>query len=83
MFFTKQRCFTGTVYELAALLPLRGDSKMVDEQGRPPAATDGFVVRRLVKESGITEKQARELITFLGYDWASLMREARILAGKL
>jgi hypothetical protein len=56
---------------------------MVDEQGRPPAATDVFVVRRLVKESGITEQQARELITFLGYDWASLMREARILTGKL
>ncbi|WP_167480845.1 hypothetical protein [Mesorhizobium waimense] len=54
---------------------------MVDEQGRP-SATDGLV-RRLVNEAGITEEQARELITFLGYDWASLIREARFLVGKL
>ena len=53
---------------------------MVDERGRPPA-TDGLV-RRLVRESGITEEQARELIALLGYDWPSLMREARFLTGK-
>ena len=53
---------------------------MVDEQGRP-SATDGLV-RRLGRESGITEAQARELIAFLGpYNWSSLLREARILSG--
>ncbi|MER8433667.1 hypothetical protein [Mesorhizobium caraganae] len=55
---------------------------MVDEQGRPPAATDG-VARRLVGETGITEAQARELILFLGpHNWSSLLREARIMSGK-
>jgi hypothetical protein len=56
---------------------------MVDEQGRPPAATEGLV-RRLVRESGITEEQARELVALLGpHNWPSLMREARILVRKL
>jgi hypothetical protein len=31
---------------------------------------------RLATETGITEAQARELIKFLGPDWASLVREA-------
>ncbi|UVK37792.1 hypothetical protein LHFGNBLO_004882 [Mesorhizobium sp. AR10] len=54
---------------------------MTDEQGKPQAM-DGLV-HRLVKESGITEEQARELIALLGaHNWPSLMREARILAGK-
>jgi hypothetical protein len=55
---------------------------MVDEQGRPPATTEGLV-RRLAGESGITEEQARELIALLGYDWASLIREARLLIRNL
>ncbi|WP_156389037.1 MULTISPECIES: hypothetical protein [unclassified Mesorhizobium] len=55
---------------------------MTDEQIRPPTATDGLV-RRLVNETGITDAQARELIGFLGpQSWSSLVREARILAGK-
>jgi hypothetical protein len=53
---------------------------MVDELiGSSPAATDALA-RRLAKASGITENQARELIALLGYDWASLVREARFLA---
>ncbi|WP_167524477.1 MULTISPECIES: hypothetical protein [unclassified Mesorhizobium] len=55
---------------------------MVDDQGRPQAATDGLV-GRLVRESGITEAQALDLITLLGRDWASLIREARFLTAKL
>ena len=50
-----------------------------DKSARGP---DPAFVDRLVKASGITEAQARELITFLGYDWASLVREARLLVGK-
>ncbi|PWJ87993.1 hypothetical protein C8D77_11382 [Mesorhizobium loti] len=37
------------------------------------------MARRLVDETGITEAQARELISFLGFNWASLVREARML----
>lgn len=51
---------------------------MVDEQSKP-SATDG-VARRLVKETGITDAQVRELIAFLGpHSGSSLLREARIL----
>lgn len=41
---------------------------MVDELGKPP--TDGRVTmaRRLVDETGITEAQARELVSFLGLE---------------
>lgn len=40
----------------------------------------GVAVVRLVKETVITEAQARELIAFLGpHNWSSLLREARIL----
>ena len=32
------------------------------------------------RETGITDLEARELIDLLGMDWASLVREARIMA---
>lgn len=35
---------------------------------------------RLANETGITEPQARDLISLLGLDWSSLIREARLLA---
>ncbi|CAH2401326.1 hypothetical protein [Mesorhizobium ventifaucium] len=54
---------------------------MADEQDRAPNNID-IVVRRLVKETGITEEQAREFIFFLGLQWASLLREAKVLAAK-
>jgi Arc/MetJ family transcription regulator len=41
-----------------------------------------LLVRRLVKETGVTEKQARDLIQMIGSDWASLVREARCLKGR-
>jgi hypothetical protein len=53
---------------------------MVEEAGKPPDPARGMAVRRLVKETGITEAQAAELVSFLGpHSWASLLREARIL----
>ncbi|QND59860.1 hypothetical protein [Mesorhizobium huakuii] len=51
---------------------------MSDEQRKQPTAADELI-RRLVKETGITEAQARELVLFLGYNWSSLVREARML----
>ncbi|RUW80453.1 hypothetical protein [Mesorhizobium sp. M2A.F.Ca.ET.067.02.1.1] len=41
-----------------------------------------YFVRRLVSETGITEQQARDLIALLGYEWASLLREAHLLKAK-
>ena len=38
------------------------------------------IVKRLVKETCISEWQALELIQFLGLNWCSLVREAKILA---
>lgn len=54
------------------------------DQPRTPQAMDGQVVARLVKETGITELEARELVALLGnYNWASLVREARLLMRKV
>lgn len=36
-------------------------------------------VTRLVAETGITESQARELLSILRGNWSSLVREARLL----
>lgn len=46
------------------------------KQTADPAAA---LLERLVKEAGITEDQARELILLLGRNWASLVREAKLL----
>ena len=37
------------------------------------------IVERLAKDTGITEKQALELILLLGLNWPSLVREAKLL----
>jgi hypothetical protein len=37
------------------------------------------MVMRLIADTGISELQARELVTLLGMDWPSLVREARLL----
>jgi hypothetical protein len=39
-------------------------------------------IQRLVKETGITEAEASDLLTVLGTDWSSLVREARVLKMK-
>ncbi|WP_181172820.1 hypothetical protein [Mesorhizobium sp. B2-1-5] len=38
-----------------------------------------LLARRLAKEVGISERQARDLIKLIGPDWNSLLREARFL----
>jgi hypothetical protein len=71
---------SGTIPCRLPLGQLEGISKMVEEAGKPPDPARGMAVRRLVKETGITEAQAAELVSFLGpHSWASLLREARIL----
>jgi len=55
---------------------------MTDEQGKASDGPDISIVQRLVKEAGITEEQARDLVAVLGYSWASLIREARFLTRK-
>jgi hypothetical protein len=53
---------------------------MADDSDKPQAM--GQVVQRLVRETNITVEQARELVSLLGYNWPSLMREARLLIQK-
>ena len=50
----------------------------------PDKADSGraWLVKRLVQEAGITEAEATDLVTLLGMDWSSLLREARILKMK-
>jgi hypothetical protein len=50
---------------------------MVDEMERLAALRQ--VVERLIRETGITDLQATELVAFLGANWPSLVREARLL----
>lgn len=53
---------------------------------KQPHETDDLsraaTIQRLVKETGITETEASDLVTVLGSDWSSLVREARILRPK-
>lgn len=41
--------------------------------------TQEAVAVELVQATGITIAQARELVRFLGADWSSLVREARLI----
>lgn len=45
--------------------------------GRTPEVDE--LARRLVAKTGITEAQALELVALLGLNWASLMREAKVM----
>ena len=54
---------------------------MPDEPDKP-SAMNGPVIQRLVKETGITHEQARDLVFLLGLNWSSLVREARLLKPK-
>ncbi|MER8458692.1 hypothetical protein NKH24_21765 [Mesorhizobium sp. M1300] len=52
---------------------------MADVSDKPQSMHDS-VILRLVKETGITVEQARDLVSLLGsVHWASLIREARLL----
>ncbi|MER9580931.1 hypothetical protein [Mesorhizobium sp. M0276] len=47
---------------------------------KPGKSTSDAVIQRLVHETGITEEQARDLVSILGITlWSSLVREARLL----
>jgi hypothetical protein len=38
------------------------------------------LIRRLVRETGIREQDARNLVVAIGAEWPSLVREARLRA---
>jgi len=71
----------GTIVRSVPLGVRKGHNQMQmsEDLGKSPEKGGDGVVRRLVEETGITENQARELIVFLGLNWTSLLREARIL----
>jgi hypothetical protein len=50
---------------------------MVDDSERLAIAR--HIAQRLVSATGITEGQATELVTLLGWEWSSLLREARMI----
>jgi hypothetical protein len=52
------------------------------DEPRKPQESEAQVIQRLVKEIGITAEEARELVSVLGHDWPSLVREARLLTRK-
>jgi len=54
---------------------------MADEANKSQGV-ENATIQRLIKETGITEEQARELISFIGIEWPSLFREARLLTKK-
>ncbi len=61
----------------AVFQPLRAtDVHLVTEPGNLSP-----VIERLVTETGISLEQARELVSMLGANWSSLVREARLLRG--
>ncbi|WP_181183117.1 hypothetical protein [Mesorhizobium sp. B3-1-7] len=45
--------------------------------------SDRGLVQRLLDETGITEEQALKLISLLGANWFSLLREAKAMKDKL
>jgi hypothetical protein len=50
---------------------------------RVPDKPDGsgrvWLIQRLVKETSVTEAEASDLVTMLGMNWPSLVREAQLL----
>lgn len=55
---------------------------MVKQLAHDGRAGELLMVRYLCEQTGITEKQAKELIRQLGLDQSALLREARILAAE-
>ena len=49
---------------------------------KPDGSARAGLIQRLVKETGITEAEASDLLSLLGTDWSSLVREAHILKKK-
>ncbi|RVD57595.1 hypothetical protein EN828_05525 [Mesorhizobium sp. M2D.F.Ca.ET.185.01.1.1] len=52
---------------------------MTDDRKGNGQQTDESLIAKLVREAGITEQQASELVRLIGTDWESLLREARFL----
>lgn len=50
---------------------------MVEEQRRPVLKPE--IVSELARESGVTEQQIREIVSLIGFDRSSIIREARLL----
>ena len=48
----------------------------------PNSNADRRTVMKLVRETGVTEAQAVELVMLLGTDWSSVVREAKALLKK-
>jgi hypothetical protein len=55
---------------------------MIQIVATPPIVQTSAVVQRLMDETGISAAQAIELIAFLGLNWSSLVREAKLLNPK-
>ncbi|WP_167507114.1 MULTISPECIES: hypothetical protein [unclassified Mesorhizobium] len=53
---------------------------MSRDEDRNPTLDD--YVKRLVDETGISERQALELIRLIGLDWSSFVREPKLLVSK-
>lgn len=51
---------------------------MADKKDDNPIRDE--VVQRLLRETGISEAQALELVDLIGLDWSSLVREAKLIA---
>lgn len=50
---------------------------MAEEQGRPGLKLE--IVSELARESGASEHQIREIMSLVGFDRGSILREARLL----
>jgi CRP-like cAMP-binding protein len=53
---------------------------MANETKRPALTAE--VVRSLAQEAGATEQQIREMVSLIGFDRSSILREARVVARK-
>jgi hypothetical protein len=51
---------------------------MPDEPDNPRVREEQ-IIQRLVRDTGVTAEQARELVSVFGHDWPSLVREARLM----
>ncbi|TIS62161.1 MAG: hypothetical protein E5X11_10220, partial [Mesorhizobium sp.] len=72
----KINALAGNHHQMVIVVGLFGAPTMVDDGQHP---TEDSLLQRLVREIGITELQARELIAMLGPSWNSLVREAKML----
>jgi hypothetical protein len=55
---------------------------MPDLPEKPDGSARACQIARLIRDTGITEAEATELVAVLGTDWAPLVREARLLKAK-